>query len=455
VIPGGSIFSWAGSIAMTNTTQGAQSDAERARRALVEWFHDDSLRSTANVSRWYKGSTYRRLPDKTQLSALGMNALGDGWLPAEPLISPATRVVAIGSCFARYFILWLAEHGFNKSMPQSPYNALLQFGSQLESPAVVAQQFRWAFGELDDKAVLWIDKNKEVFEASEARRQLVRDTLLATDVLILTLGLSEVWYDSVTGEPLWRALPVDHFDPERHVFRVETMAQTLQWLETIERLRARHVPDMKIIFTVSPVALQLTFRPVSALTANSASKAIVRAALDEFLRNHQEDVGRRLFYFPSYELVANYFIDPYEHDNRHISPTVAAGIISYFVKHYCSADMIERTGRSLPDLDVTGHLEEFIQQSRIASTDARSGELLARIAALEGMVVTLQNVCDERQEVIVGLDRAARERLELIHRLERELLEHIHRLDANVKQGWLHSLWIKLARIVRTRSLFC
>ncbi len=440
---------------MPDTTQGAQSDAERARRALVEWTHDDSLMSPVNVSRWYKGSTYRRLPDKTQLSTLGMDALGDGWLPAEPLISPATRVVAIGSCFARYFILWLAEHGFNKSMPQSPYNALLRFGSQLESPASVAQQFRWAFGELDDKAVVWIDKNKEVFEASEARRQLVRDTLLATDVLILTLGLSEVWYDRVTGEPLWRAMPADQFDPERHVFRVETMAQTLQWLETIERLRARHVQGMKIIFTVSPVPLRVTFRPVSASTANSASKAIVRAALDEFLRNHQEDVGRRLFYFPSYELVANYFIDPYEHDNRHISPTVAAGIIRYFVQHYCSADMIERTGRSLRDLDVTGHLEQFIQQSRTASTDARSGELLARIAALEGTVVTLQRVCDERQEVIVGLDRAARERLELIHRLEREQLELIHRLDEIVKQGRLHSLWTRLARIVRTRSLFC
>ena len=440
---------------MTDTTQRAQSDAERARRALVEWFHDDSVRSLANVSRWYKGSTYRRLPDKTQLSALGMDALGDGWLPVEPLISPATQVVAIGSCFARYFILWLAEHGFNKSMPQSPYNALLRFGSQLESPASIAQQFRWAFGELDDKAVVWIDKNKEVFEASEARRQLVRDTLLATDVLILTLGLSEVWYDRVTEEPLWRALPVDQFDPKRHVFRVETMAQTLQWLETIERLRARHAPNMKIIFTVSPVALQLTFRPVSALTANSASKAIVRAALDEFLRNHQEDVGRRLFYFPSYELVTNYFIDPYEHDNRHISPTVAAGIIRYFVQHYCSADMIERTGRSLRDLDVTGRLEEFIQQSRIASTDARSGELLARIAALEGMVVTLQRVCDERQQVIAGLDRAAQERLELIHRLERELLELVHRLDANVERGRLHSLWIRFARIIRMRRLFC
>jgi len=117
--------------------------------------------------------------------------------------------------------------------------------------------------------------------------------------------------------------------------------------------------------------------------------------------------------------------------------------------------MIERTGRSLRDLDVTGHLEQFIQQSRTASADARSGELLARIAALEGTVVTLQRVCDERQEVIVGLDRAARERLELIHRLQREQLELIHRLDEIVKQGRLHSLWTRLARIVRTRSLFC
>jgi hypothetical protein len=235
------------------------------------------------------------------------------------------------------------------------------------------------------------------------------------------LGLSEVWYDQVTGEPLWRALPVDQFDPERHVFRVETMAQTLQWLETIERLRARHVPDMKIIFTVSPVPLAMTFRPVSALTANSASKAVVRAALDEFLRNHQEEVGRRLFYFPSYELVTNYFLDPYGHDNRHVSATVAAGIISYFVKHYCSADMIERTGRSLRDLDGTAHLEQFILESRIASTDPQSGELLARIAALESRIVDLQKVCDERQEVIVGLDRAARERLDLIHRLDAEV----------------------------------
>ena len=65
---------------MPDTTQAAQSDAEWARRALVEWSIDDSLVSSINLSRWYKGSTYRRFPDKSQLSTLGMDALGDGWL---------------------------------------------------------------------------------------------------------------------------------------------------------------------------------------------------------------------------------------------------------------------------------------------------------------------------------------------------------------------------------------
>jgi GSCFA family len=407
---------------MNDPSQDDLSEIEQARRALIEWPLNKNLVRFDTVARWHKGTTFRYLPDKARLSALGMDALGEGWLPVEPLITPETRVLAIGSCFARYFVVWLAEHGFNKTIQQSPYNALLRFGADFANLAVVAQQFRWAFGELDAKEVLWIDKHKDVFEATEERRQLVRDTLVTTDILLLTLGLSEVWYDRVTGEPLWRALTAEEFDPERHVFRVETVAQTIHWLETIERLRAQYVPGMKIVFTLSPVRLAMSFRPVSAFTANSVSKAILRAAVDEFLRNHQDALRQHLFYFPSYEIVTDFFIDPYEHDNIHVSSTVAAGIIRFFVEHYCSADMIERSGRSLNDLEGTGRdLERFIQQSRIATTDARSGELLARNAELDGKVADLQKICDARQEVIVGLDQAARERLELIHRLDAEV----------------------------------
>ena len=94
-----------------------------------------------------------------------------------------------------------------------------------------------------------------------------------TDVLIITLGLSEIWYDKVSGEPLWRALTEDTFDPERHVFRVETVAQTREWLEAIERIRAAYLPKLKIVFTVSPVPLKTTFRPVSAVTVKSGAES--------------------------------------------------------------------------------------------------------------------------------------------------------------------------------------
>jgi len=159
--------------------------------------------------------------------------------------------LAVGSCFARYFTLWLAEHGFNRAFPESPYNALLQFCADFESPAVVAQQFRWAFDELDPTSLLWLDRNRKLVAATDAGKREVRATLEQADVVILTLGLSEVWYDKVSGEPLWRALTEDLFDPERHVFRVETLAQTMEWLEAIERLRQRYLPRLKIIYTIS------------------------------------------------------------------------------------------------------------------------------------------------------------------------------------------------------------
>ena len=127
-------------------------------------------------------------------------------------------------------------------------------------------------------------------------------------MLLVTLGLSEVWYDSKTNEPMWRAITSDHFNPDQHVFKVESMEQTLYWLNTIERLRETYTPNMKIIFTLSPVRFSATFRPISAFTANSVSKSILRAALDEFLRNHSQKLNNTLFYFPSYEFVMEYFI---------------------------------------------------------------------------------------------------------------------------------------------------
>jgi len=364
----------------------------------LEWRAEPGGISLGNLDSWYLGTErIHTVPSKADYADRGISTLLDGWLPASTLIHAGTRVIGVGSCFAQYFITWLADHGFNRAADTSAYNALVRYGSTFESPAVIAQQFRWAFDEFDAKNALWIGKDRELFEANEERRKLVRETLGRTDVLILTLGLSEVWYDNVTGEPMWRALTKRHYDPARHVFRVETMQDTKRHLEKIEELRQRHLPALKIVYTVSPVRLAATFRPVAAVTANSASKAILRAALDEFLRERPALVNRELFYFPSYEIVHDFFRDAFDVDNRHVTPHVAKQVVNAFARFYCAPEM-------LADIQ----------------PDAGGDEQVTRLADLERRIVELQRVCDERQKVIEGLDQAARERLALVEKLHAE-----------------------------------
>jgi hypothetical protein len=398
---------------------------------LVNWDARQDVVTPDNIAKWHKGAVYHQFPDKRALRADGGLCIAEGWLPRRPIIGRETRVLAIGSCFARNFTLWLAEHGFNRAFPDSPYNALLRFNADFESPAVVAQQFRWAFDELAAESLLWIDKNRHLVEATAEGKRHVRSTLEQTDVLVLTLGLSEVWYDKVSGEPLWRALTEDTFDPSRHVFRVETLAQTLEWLEAIERIRKAYLPRMKIVFTVSPIPLKTTFRPVSAITANSVSKAILRAALDEFLRRHDDALGTDLYYFPAYEFVTNYFVDPFREDGRHLAPIVPGTIISFFVRHFCEAGLAgERIEGSLDSLPGGKVLERVMRHAAIVGESGVARELLVRIAELEEDLAGLQSICEARQEVIDGIKHEADERLQLVEELHKVAAERLRVIEA-------------------------
>jgi hypothetical protein len=175
---------------------------------------------------------------------------------------------------------------------------------------------------------------------------------------------------------------------------------------------------MKIVFTVSPVRLTATFRPVSAISANSVSKAILRAALDEFLRERQESVNRDLFYFPSYEIVHDFFRDPFEEDNRHVTGFVAGQVVRTFARHFCDPEML-RDAKQAP---ATGSqkLDIFLDFAGEEARDVRRDEMAARVAELERQIAELQGVCDARQKVIDELDHAARERLALVERLHAE-----------------------------------
>jgi hypothetical protein len=123
------------------------------------------------------------------------------------------------------------------------------------------------------------------------------------------------------------------FDPSRHGFRVSSPEENHANLVRIRDLIRTARPEAKIIFTLSPVPLMATFRPISCLTASSVSKAILRVALDELMRDCSGDAN--MFYFPSYEIVKEFFVDPYRDDNRHPKPEVIDFIMRTFERHFC------------------------------------------------------------------------------------------------------------------------
>ncbi len=154
-----------------------------------------------------------------------------------------------------------------------------------------------------------------------------------TEVFIITLGLSEVWYDEQTGEVFMRAVPYDKFDPTRHKFRMATQSENLRNLFNISALLLKHRPTAHLIFTLSPIPLTATFRPMSALVASSASKANLRSALDEFFEwQHLRGLH---YYFPSYDIVLNCFNHQFMEDRRHVHRHVLDFVMAVFSRHYC------------------------------------------------------------------------------------------------------------------------
>jgi GSCFA family protein len=175
-------------------------------------------------------------------------------------------------------------------------------------------------------------------------------------LLLITFGVAEYWLDAESGEPLWRAPLKSLFDPSRHLLRVATVAEVLEALETMERLRERFLPQTKIVFTLSPQKQMGTYRPISPLTASSASKAILRAALDEFLRDHPQ-LNRSLFYFPGFEMVVDVMIDPLMDDNLHLKECEAQKIVAAFT-------------RAFSELSVSGDPDGTVGDELIASIRA-------------------------------------------------------------------------------------
>jgi hypothetical protein len=152
-------------------------------------------------------------------------------------------------------------------------------------------------------------------------------------IMFITLGLVEVWRDTLTDTFVNSTPLAEVFRayPDRYEFQVSDSAQNYGNLEKIHELMAKFGhPDVHFIITVSPVPLMATFSKQDVVSANTYSKSTLRTVAQEWAAAHSN-----VDYFPSYEIVqssgrSTTWLD----DLRHVQGKVVGHIMTLFLKNY-------------------------------------------------------------------------------------------------------------------------
>jgi hypothetical protein len=322
----------------------AQGDADGAVAPAdgehILFVQDGKVRKASYA--YYRGETTNFYPTDESFEAddILSHYVVHGMMPPEPLFDDRTNIVAFGSCFAAHISTYLENLGFLLGRKNAPKAYVSVMGDGIVNSHAIRQQFEWAWEARKPAIDLWHGYDAKALGYDEEVRLETKRMFDAGDAFIITLGLSEVWYDEPTGEVFWRAVPKEYFDPSRHKFRVTSHAENTDNLRAIYQLIRRHRPQAKIIMTLSPIALTATFRPIACMAADSVSKAILRSALDEFMREAQP-TDPDLYYFPSYEIATRCFTAPFNEDRKHVHNHVLDLNMAVFERYFCKTGMTD------------------------------------------------------------------------------------------------------------------
>jgi len=247
--------------------------------------------------------------------------------PPDPglRITRSTPIASMGSCFAREIRKVLLENGYNYITEETDNPASVHASAAWErtyNTFSMRQIFEYTFAEWTPDLRWWISPDSKRVQDPYRRiilydsldeaekdfayhRQCSRRALEKAEVLILTFGLTEIWEDTEDGAVICLPsgpYPKEGGDMRRYRFRVSRYNENLENLERIHDIMARHIPECKLLVTVSPVHLWATFRQdLDVLSASCNSKSTLRAVVDEFAMRHDN-----VFYFPSFEMATIY-----------------------------------------------------------------------------------------------------------------------------------------------------
>jgi hypothetical protein len=218
--------------------------------------------------------------------------------PAGFSITHQDKILMMGSCFVENMSTKMIQAGFSVHVnpfgivynPASLANGLrdlIHYKNYTEQDLFLHQGIYHSFAHhsrfsgTDRQTVL--DKiNGSISDASDFLRQAT--------VLVITFGTAQAYRLLSSGEVVSNChkLPAQMFKEERLSIPQITQlwGDLIQYLQTVN-------PDMKILFTVSPIR-----HWKNGASENQLNKATLLLAVDELIKSHAG-----CYYFPSYEIM--------------------------------------------------------------------------------------------------------------------------------------------------------
>jgi hypothetical protein len=291
------------------------------------------------------------------------------------------RIATAGSCFAQHVARRLRDNGLGL-LDAEPAHSILsaqvaedfgfglysaRFGSIYTSRQLL-QLLRRAYGRFTPAEDVWegergllfdpfrptIQPNgyptREEYDADRrAHFAAVRSMFETATVFIFTLGLTECWRAKADGAvyPLCPGVAAGTFDPERHEFHNLSAAEVIADLDAFLTEVREINPELRVILTVSPVALAATAEPRHVWTSTTASKAALRVAAEEIAQRPG------VLYFPSYEVITNPASRGayYQDDLREVTAEGVDHVMRLFFQHMVEGGVAEAAPSSPAQAD--------------------------------------------------------------------------------------------------------
>jgi tetratricopeptide (TPR) repeat protein len=275
-------------------------------------------------------------------------------------LEPGETIFTIGSCFARNVERELGARGFvlpaievikaDPDFATVGTDILNNYGT----PSIF-NEIHWAlerdyrpeecFYPVGDK---WVDmhlrselrpKDRETVENRRAAITAAYRKIPECRVIIITLGLSEVWFDKETGTYL-NAPPrrgMLRSTPERFALHILSHAEAHGFLhKAMQLIKAHGRDDVRVVMTVSPVPLTATYRDMDVMEANCYSKSVLRAVAEQ-IRSEFDFVD----YYPSYESITlSERSVAWREDETHVTHEIVGVNIGRMVAAYSDSEEV-------------------------------------------------------------------------------------------------------------------